>query len=77
MNGGPQPARRKAPMNKPVRFNVMVIAAWLCVVGMIAFVLCGRIATFHDTEMEALVNGWEYWMLGLASGLAGYFFARR
>lgn len=38
-------------------YVVMAVAA----LGSIALVTCGRFATFHDTEMEALVNGWPYW----------------
>lgn len=28
-------------------------------------IIGGRIATFHYTEMEALVEGWRWWISGL------------
>lgn len=52
-----------------------------CAIGLIAagFItaIAGRFATFHDTEMEALVNGWSYWLVGLMLVVVGAVMLKR
>lgn len=39
-------------------------------------VVAGRISTFDDTEGQALVNGWPYWLVALCFGGLAYLGAR-
>ena len=40
-------------------------------------VVAGRIATWHCTEMEALVAGWKYWVVSALAALPVLIYDRR
>ena len=57
-------------MNRPGDLPRLIIGVLLLLAGLTAIVI-GRYVTFHDTEGEAFVNGWPYWLAGLVGLFLG------
>jgi len=49
----------------------MKTLAWAMLILSVISVVAGRFATFHCTEMEALVAGWPYWLSAFGCAVLG------
>lgn len=46
---------------------VSIVLITICIIS----IVIGRVATFHLTEGEAMVQGSIYWSVGIVTGLLG------
>jgi len=57
--------------------NINLILATFFIVVCFASIICGRFATFHNTEMEAFFYGWQYWTVAIIAGIIALWFRNR